>query len=118
MKKLLTIFGLLLHVFYFVLTALSFGEYEYSGAGVGTGFAFMIYSVIAVIPCLGAYLAEAVYAFVKKYSVFNIVKLLAILGSIPLCCFCVGRGIVPAMLWNAFFGGIFVLEIVALSRKS
>lgn len=118
MRRLLTVSGLVLQVLYFVFTALSYGEYEYSGAGVGKGFAFMIYSIIAAVLCLGVYLAEVVYAFVKKYSVFNLVKLLAVIGSIPLCYFCIGGDVVSAMIWNAYFVGVFLLETVALFCKN
>lgn len=52
MKKALTVFGLILHIAYYIFAVLSLGDYEYKGYGVGKAFTFWLFAMIISLHCM------------------------------------------------------------------
>ncbi len=115
MKIALTISGLGLQVVYYILAVLSLCNYEYSGHGIGKAFAFWIYAMLTASLCVLIYCVEAVYTQQKDKSRFHTIKLVSVILAIPLLVF-IGMTAAPvcSVIWNIYFIGLFLLEIVSL----
>ncbi len=118
MKKVLTIIGLALHLIYYVFAILSLGDYEYIGYGVGKAFAFWIYAMLISLIVIGVYLADGIVSFVKRRRTFELLKLILIALSFPVCV-CVGcsAGVANSIIWNIYFAIVFVMQITSLFVK-
>ena len=119
MKKALTIFGLILHIAYYIFAVLSLGDYEYKGYGVGKAFTFWLFAMIISLHCIFIYLINAIVCIVMSRKMFNILKLTLILCAFPLCVF-VGcaAGVANSIIWNIYFAIIFVIQIISLFVKN
>lgn len=117
MSKNLTVIGLACHILYFVLTVLSLGDYEYQGYGPGKAFKYMILSAYVAIICVTLYLIGAMCALIRNRRIFNIIRLLAVIISIPVGYNCIGYGYTPALIGNAYFLILFIIEIISLFLK-
>ena len=114
MKNRLLKAGLILHIIYYVLAILSLGNYEYSGEGIGAAFAFWIYAMLISIPCIIVYIIEAIKSIIKKRNFFNVLKLILVIGLVPMLWYIGGSAeILCSIVWNVYFAVIFAMQIKA-----
>ena len=118
MNKILTVVGLIFHIIYYMLAILSLGEYEYIGYGVGKAFRFWIYAMLISLIIITVYLTDGIIAFVKNRKLFNILKLIFIIVTVPFYIF-VGcsTGIANSIIWNIYFAIVFIIQIISLFVK-
>ena len=118
MKKALLISGLVLHIFYYAIVVLSLGDYGYLGHGVGKAFRLWIVSCVLAVLVIVVYLADAVFCIIKNKSTFGIIKLSAFVIALPVFfAFGVSGVTLSAVIWQVFFGALFVLQCASLFVK-
>lgn len=116
-RKILTGCGTVFQILYFYFTVLSCGRYEYTEEGYGKAFLYMIFSILVLIPCLAIFLADTIWSYAKNRRSFDLLRLIAVLLSVPVAMFCIGYGLVVTILWNGYFLGVLALNIVSFFLK-
>ncbi|MBO7519223.1 MAG: hypothetical protein J6T73_00450, partial [Clostridia bacterium] len=117
-KKTLVIIGLSFHIVYYIFAILSLGNYGYTGTGNSPNFQFWIYAMIISLPCVILYTIDAVKSLVKQRTPFIFARSFYIFSAIPLLVF-IGAtlGVTESIIWNIYFGVLFILELVSLFLK-
>lgn len=114
MKKYIPLFGIGLHTVCFVFAVLSLGDYEYAGYGVGRAFAFWIYSMLIAVPCIAVYFVDAILSLKDKKSAIGIAKLIFLILAVLIFLFIGARAeLLCFAIWNIFFMGLFIFEIIS-----
>ena len=90
------------------------------GFGVSPSFAFWLYGILIAMFSLIFYLVDAVLSIIKVFKridpVFNGILALLLIGAVPMVIF-VGGGLgINVYIWNAYYLGIFVLEIISIVK--
>ena len=113
MNKLPSSIGLLIHIVYYILSILSL---FYTGI---KSFDYWLHAIVLAIPITILYLFESIKAFKNNKNIFNTVKLIVIIISVPLFIFVGGTdATICSIIWNIYFFIIFVIEIISLFAKS
>ncbi len=89
--------------------------------GIGLSFALWIYAIIMAMISLIFYAIDGIICLIKAIQeeedrILNIILTLVTIGSIPMMIY-VGGGLeINIMIWNVYYIGMYVLEIVSVKR--
>lgn len=89
--------------------------------GVSRSFALWTYSVILAMISLFFYAIDGVICLIKAVQekedrILNIILTILIIGSIPMVIY-VGGGLgISILIWNVYYIGMYILEIVSIKR--
>ena len=87
--------------------------------GMGSGFGCWMLGILAALCSLLFYFIDAVLSIIKilmgMHPIYNAILALLLLGAIPMWIFVGGRPDL-ALLWNAYYLAIFVLEVISIVK--
>ncbi|MBO4216983.1 MAG: hypothetical protein J5940_03475 [Clostridia bacterium] len=106
--------GLVVHIVYFVLAIISLCCYYTQSppaeGGLPLAFRWWFWSTIVAAVCIFFYLIGAVSGIIAKRDTLEKIKLVIVVGAIPMWGFGVGHFVV----WNVFFVILFAVELIPL----
>ena len=117
-KMLPAIIGMLLNLFSFalVIAALVLESNEIPPpTGVSRSFGMWVYSVLTAFMSIFLYLIDLYTSFwhLRSRKILLILKILLVLGSIPMVILIGGRLGICILIWNIYFAFVFLIEIIS-----
>ena len=113
-SKAFNIIGVVVHIVYFVLAIISLCCYYTQSppaeGGLPLSFSWWFWSTMVAAACIFCYLIGAVSGFIAKRDTLEKIKLVIVVGAIPMWGFGVGYFVV----WNVFFAILFAVELIPL----
>ncbi len=117
MRKILTAFGILLHIFCDFIVFFPIEKYfslRNAKTELVVGVAILI---VCVSLALFVYLVDAIFALIINKSVFNKIKLIMVCVAIPICLCAIRRGNAGFILSNVYSIGLLAVEVSSLFVK-
>lgn len=118
LKTISVIIGMLLNLLSFalVIAALVLDSKEIPpSTGVSRSFGMWVYSVFTAIMSIYLYLIDLYTSFrhLRSRKILLILKILLVLGSIPMVILIGGRLGICILIWNIYFAVVFLIEIIS-----
>ena len=108
------IIGLITHIVYFVFAIVSlycsYTQAPWHEESLPPAFRWWFLSAVIAALCVFFYLIGAVSGSIAKRDTLDKIRLVIVVGAIPMWIFGVGRYVI----WNVFFAILFAVELVLL----
>ncbi len=119
--KIFAIIGMVISLvsFAYMIAALV-TSFTVEGSEMGhPSFSYWMFGILAALCSLLFYFIDAVLSIIKilmgMHPIYNAILALLLLGAIPMWIFVGGRPDL-ALLWNAYYLAVFVLEVISIAK--